>query len=95
MRRLMLGISQQTLGEALGLTFQQVQKYEKGTNWGSAGRSQQIADFLCCRVALFFEEIPQQSNDKTHSVSTDYVSNFRATEEGLFDYEAVRADREP
>ncbi|MES2601756.1 MAG: helix-turn-helix transcriptional regulator, partial [Pseudomonadota bacterium] len=43
MRRIMLGMSQEKLGEALGLTFQQVQKYEKGTNRIGASRLQQIS----------------------------------------------------
>ena len=42
MRRIMLGMSQEKLGEALGLTFQQIQKYEKGTNRVGASRIQQI-----------------------------------------------------
>ena len=44
MRRIMLGMSQEKLGEALGLTFQQIQKYEKGTNRVGASRLQQIAE---------------------------------------------------
>ena len=46
MRRTLIGMSQEKLGEALGLTFQQVQKYEKGTNRISASRLQQIASAL-------------------------------------------------
>ena len=46
MRRIMLGMSQEKLGEALGLTFQQVQKYEKGTNRVGASRLQQISEIL-------------------------------------------------
>jgi transcriptional regulator with XRE-family HTH domain len=46
MRRLMLGMTQQTLAEAFDLTFQQVQKYEKGVNRMGASRPQQAADFL-------------------------------------------------
>jgi len=46
MRRLMLGMSQSNIGDALGVTFQQVQKYEKGTNRIGAGRLQQISELL-------------------------------------------------
>jgi transcriptional regulator with XRE-family HTH domain len=46
MRRIMLGMSQEKLGDALGLTFQQVQKYEKGTNRVGASRIQQISEIL-------------------------------------------------
>ncbi|MBV9953964.1 MAG: helix-turn-helix transcriptional regulator [Pseudolabrys sp.] len=49
-----LGVSQSALGDALGVTFQQIQKYEKGTNRISASRLQRIADELKVPVAFFF-----------------------------------------
>src|SRR5262249_11981804 len=55
MRRLMLAMSQEKLGDALGLTFQQVQKYEKGTNRIGASRLEQISHILQVPVAFFFE----------------------------------------
>src|SRR6187402_3203133 len=55
MRRMMLGMSQEKLGDALGLTFQQVQKYEKGTNRIGASRLQQISLILQVPVSFFFE----------------------------------------
>ena len=55
MRRMMLGMSQEKLGDAFGLTFQQVQKYEKGTNRMGASRLQQAADILGVAVPFFFE----------------------------------------
>ena len=58
MRRIMLGMSQEKLGDALGLTFQQVQKYEKGTNRVGASRLQQIADVLQVHVSFMFEGAP-------------------------------------
>src|SRR6202162_4499850 len=58
MRRLMLGMSQEKLGDGLGLTFQQVQKYEKGTNRIGASRLQHIANILQVPVAFFFEGAP-------------------------------------
>jgi len=58
MRRMMLSMSQEKLGDALGLTFQQVQKYEKGTNRISASRLQHIASILKVPVAFFFEGAP-------------------------------------
>src|SRR3569832_1763801 len=54
MRRMMLSMSQEKLGDALGLTFQQVQKYEKGTNRIGASRLQQIAHILQVPVSFFF-----------------------------------------
>jgi len=58
MRRVMLGLSQEKLGEALGLTFQQVQKYEKGVNRIGASRLQQISRTLDVPPAYFFEGAP-------------------------------------
>src|SRR2546423_11250523 len=58
MRRMMLGMSQEKLGDSLGLTFQQVQKYEKGTNRIGASRLQQISQILQVPVAFFFEGAP-------------------------------------
>ena len=58
MRRIMLGMSQEKLGEALGLTFQQVQKYEKGTNRVGASRLQQISEILQVPVSFLFDGGP-------------------------------------
>jgi transcriptional regulator with XRE-family HTH domain len=86
MRRLMLEMSQEKLGEALGLTFQQVQKYEKGTNRIGASRLQQIADILHVSVAFLFEGAPSSSSNSDGFVepaSPTYVADFLATSEGL------------
>jgi transcriptional regulator with XRE-family HTH domain len=89
MRRMMVGMSQEKLGDALGLTFQQVQKYEKGTNRIGASRLQQISSILQVPVAFFFEGAPQASNDDNIQVNLDgapspaYVSDFLATSDGL------------
>src|SRR2546425_2393566 len=58
MRRKMLGMSQEKLGDALGITFQQVQKYEKGTNRISASRLQHVCHILGVPVAFFFDGAP-------------------------------------
>jgi transcriptional regulator with XRE-family HTH domain len=58
-RRMMIKMSQEKLGDALGLTFQQVQKYEKGTNRIGASRLQQIAGILGVPVDFFFSGAPQ------------------------------------
>ena len=62
MRRMMLGMSQEKLGDALGLTFQQVQKYEKGTNRIGASRLQHIASILGVTISFFFEGLPSETN---------------------------------
>ena len=56
MRRLMLDMSQETLADGLGLTFQQVQKYEKGANRVGAGRLQKLCEILEVPVEFFFEK---------------------------------------
>jgi transcriptional regulator with XRE-family HTH domain len=86
MRRMMLGMSQEKLGDALGLTFQQVQKYEKGTNRIGASRLQQISQILQVPVAFFFEGAPTlhaQPEGMAEAPSPAYVSDFLATSEGL------------
>jgi transcriptional regulator with XRE-family HTH domain len=87
MRRMMLSMSQEKLGGALGLTFQQVQKYEKGTNRIGASRLQQISHILQVPVAFFFEGAPNfsaQDDDATgEAPSPTYVSDFLATSDGL------------
>jgi transcriptional regulator with XRE-family HTH domain len=55
--RLERGLSQTSLAEGIGLTFQQVQKYEKGTNRVSAGRLQRIADLLSIPVTFFYDGV--------------------------------------
>lgn len=86
MRRMMLGMSQEKLGDALGLTFQQVQKYEKGTNRIGASRLQQIAHFLQVPVSFFFEgapELPAGPSGMSDAPSPAYVADFLATSDGL------------
>ena len=58
MRRIMLAMSQEQLAEALGITYQQVQKYERGANRIGASRLQQISHILQVPVAFFFEGLP-------------------------------------
>ena len=83
MRRLILSMSQEKLGDAIGLTFQQVQKYEKGTNRMGSSRLVQIANVLKVPVTFFFEGGPDQSKLDGKAPSPAYVSNFLATSDGL------------
>ncbi|MGV2052433.1 helix-turn-helix domain-containing protein [Agrobacterium sp. 22-209-1] len=59
-RRRALGISMETLGQQLGVTFQQIQKYERGANRVSASRLQNIASALGVPVRYFFEDMPSE-----------------------------------
>jgi len=92
MRRVILGMSQEKLGEALGLTFQQVQKYEKGANRIGASRLQQISRTLDVPPAFFFEGAPSfetaPSDERPHvgvaeDSNSSYVADFLSTTEGL------------
>jgi transcriptional regulator with XRE-family HTH domain len=83
MRRIMLGMSQEKLGEGLGLTFQQIQKYEKGTNRIGASRIQHIAEILQVPVSFLFEGSPSSSAPFDEAPSPTYVADFLATAEGL------------
>ncbi|MEP7031386.1 MAG: helix-turn-helix transcriptional regulator, partial [Pseudolabrys sp.] len=83
MRRIMLGMSQTKLADAFDLTFQQVQKYEKGTNRISASRLQQIANTLQVPVTFFFEDAPGQRKADGSAPSPAYVSEFLATSSGI------------
>src|ERR1700721_873966 len=87
MRPMMLGMSQEKLGNNLGLTFQQVQKYEKGTNRIGASRLQQISQILQVPVAFFFEGAPNVGGSRGEGLgeapSPAYVSDFLPTSDGL------------
>src|SRR3974390_691723 len=86
MRRIMLGMSQEKLGEALGLTFQQIQKYEKGTNRVGASRIQQISEVMQGPISFLFGGGPTGTTGAqglNEAGSPSYVSDFLATSEGL------------
>ncbi len=86
MRRLMLDMSQGELGTALGLTFQQVQKYEKGANRVSASRLQHLCKILGVPVSFFFEGAPpgfETSDPPRVGWDMSAVNDFLATTDGL------------
>ena len=85
MRRTMLGMSQSRLGELLGVTFQQVQKYEKGSNRISASRLQHTARVLEVSPGYFFEGAPADSAEPGFAEESpqSYVVDFLASTEGL------------
>ena len=81
MCRLMLNLSQEKLGRALG--FQQVQKYEKGVNRMGSSRLQQAADILGVTVPFFFEGAPGGYKMTADAPSSSYVNEFVSSEDGL------------
>lgn len=91
LRRVMLGMSQEKLGEAVGLTFQQIQKYEKGINRIGASRLQQLSRTLDVPPAYFFEgapafELPSGAAPGRFEAAEEpkaYAAEFLSTAEGL------------
>jgi transcriptional regulator with XRE-family HTH domain len=84
-QRILAGVSQVSLGEALGVTFQQIQKYENGTNRISASRLQQIAQNLQVTVSHFFEGAPSSATTLagvSHSNGSE-VFDFLLTTDGV------------
>src|SRR3954470_14640343 len=82
MRRVMLTLSQTQLGNALGLTFQQVQKYEKGTNRIGASRLQHIANVLKVPPQFFFDDAPTGKGGNAAG-SDPQVNQFLSSRDGL------------
>src|SRR5215510_11877569 len=86
MRRIMLAMSQEKLAGALGLTFQQVQKYEKGTNRIGAGRLQHLSHILQVPVSFFFEGAPNASapdGSNGSELSLAQIDDFVSDLDGL------------
>jgi len=92
LRRMMIGMSQERLGERLGLTFQQVQKYEKGANRVGASRLFAISNILEVPVEFFFADMPSsiagsEKNGDTMGMTepdeTSFVMDFVSSSEGL------------
>jgi len=83
MRRRFLGLNQTALAEALGLTFQQVQKYERGANRVSASKLYDIARALHVSVSFFFEGLPDQSLSDEPDLTGQALHAFLTTPEGL------------
>jgi transcriptional regulator with XRE-family HTH domain len=83
MRRKILGVSQERLAEDLGLTFQQIQKYERGANRVSASKLYEIAKSLQSSVAYFFEGLADTSGEGMAENGDVFVHDFLMTPEGL------------
>jgi transcriptional regulator with XRE-family HTH domain len=83
MRRMTLGLTQEKLALAFGVTFQQVQKYEKGANRIGSSRLQQAARTLDVSVPFFFEGAPGGHKVADDYLSPAYIDEFVSSEEGL------------
>ncbi len=83
MRRKMLGLSQEKLGEKLGITFQQIQKYEKGTNRVGASRLQAMATALEVPVSYFFPDDLATAGGGMREEGATFMMDFMSTSEGL------------
>ena len=90
MRRLLIGMSQEKLAHGLGLTFQQVQKYEKGSNRIGASRLFELARILGVNIQYFFEELSEPVNRNAigipsfaESAGDDYLVEFLRSREGI------------
>ncbi len=88
LRRMLVGMSQEKLGEMLGLTFQQIQKYEKGANRIGASRLYQIAQILGVSVQFFFDDMPREhtierSEGLSEADPAPFVMDFVSSAEGL------------
>jgi transcriptional regulator with XRE-family HTH domain len=88
LRRMLLGMSQEKLGEHLGLTFQQIQKYEKGINRVGASRLFDLSQVLSVPVQYFYEELPDGVADAgvggfAERPSENYAAEFLGSREGL------------
>jgi transcriptional regulator with XRE-family HTH domain len=87
MRRMLVGMSQEKLGDELGLTFQQVQKYEKGSNRIGASRLYQISQTLNVPVDYFYDGLAANGHDKSPGLSDNPPEGFNldllSTSEGV------------
>jgi transcriptional regulator with XRE-family HTH domain len=87
-RRMMIGMSQEKLGEKMGLTFQQIQKYEKGTNRIGASRLFQLSQILDVPVQFFFEDAPLGTGVRGQAMAAGFAES--RTEAFLLDFLSSR-----
>tara|TARA_B100000700_G_scaffold143718_1_gene159683 strand:- start:52 stop:468 length:417 start_codon:yes stop_codon:yes gene_type:complete len=71
MRRLSLGLTQTKVAQAINVTFQQIQKYEKGTNGVSSNRLMQLSQFLKVPITYFYEDYKDFKENKSENIDLD------------------------
>ena len=79
LRRTLLGISQENLGESVGLTFQQIQKYERGANRVSASRLYEFCQILDVPLTFFFDEMAKEVKNTKGAFSKGMADQVQAT----------------
>lgn len=95
MRRQMLELSQSNVADKLGLTFQQVQKYEKGTNRVGASRLQELSNILEVPPSFFFEGGPGVTVKYNAGTTPEYVTEFMSTPDGMAVAQALTKVKNP
>ena len=80
LRRTLLGMSQEKLGEAIGLTFQQVQKYERGANRIGSSRLFDLSRVLDVPISFFFDDMPEDPEYDPKPIASPGLAETRATE---------------
>ncbi|MBP0444304.1 helix-turn-helix transcriptional regulator [Roseomonas sp. SSH11] len=85
LRRTLMGMSQEKLGEALGLTFQQVQKYERGVNRIGASRLFDLARVLDVPIGFFFDDMPDSMGGTSSGFRSRLSSGFAESQDGFED----------
>ncbi len=93
--RMAAGLSQERLGNALGVTFQQVQKYEKGVNRVGAGRLNDIARVLSVPVPYFFDKLAGGDEAGRHNDGLAAITEALSTREGVRIARALARISEP
>lgn len=98
-KRVILGISQEELGKAVGVTFQQIQKYERGLNRISSSRLYEFSCILGANISYFFEDInnsvyQNSSNNPGYEDSVLSSSSSLNEEDGIFEYEKLGNNKE-
>lgn len=78
LRRTLLGMSQEKLGDALGLTFQQIQKYERGANRIGSSRLFKLSQILDVPVSFFFDDMPEEVEQANRGLSESHAEPFEA-----------------
>src|ERR1700739_3607260 len=85
LRRTLLGMSQERLGEALGLTFQQVQKYERGVNRVGASRLFDLSRVLDVPISFFFDDMPESLTSPSGGHASRRAAGYSESQDGFAD----------